>query len=102
MDAAFSLEPEEMKALVEETGRAAKALGTIQYGPTEAEQASLAFRRSCSIGKDLHAGNTLTRENLRIIRPGQGVPPKDYDHLLGMRVNQELKMGIAMRWEYVG
>ena len=91
-----------MKSLVEETGRAADALGTIQYGPTEVEQASLAFRRSCHIAKDLQAGDTLTPENLRIIRPGHGVPPRDYDLLLGMRVNRELKMGTAMRWEYVG
>ena len=102
MDAAFSQEPEEMKALVEETGRAAEALGTIQYGPTEAEQASLAFRRSCYIAKDLQAGDSVTPENLRIIRPGHGVHPRDYDQLLEMQVNRELKMGRAMRWEYVG
>ena len=102
VDAAFSLEPNEMKVLVEETGRAADALGGIQYGPTEAEQSSLAFRRSCYIAQDLQAGDLLTPDNLRIIRPGHGLPPRHYDQLLGMRVNRELPMGTAMRWEYVG
>ena len=101
VDSAFSMEPAEMAALVTETERAWQALGGIQYGPTEAEQGSMRFRRSLYIAQDIKAGEVLTRENLRIIRPGFGLAPKHFDSLLGRRVNQDLAMGTAMRWEYL-
>ncbi|MEA1053610.1 SAF domain-containing protein, partial [Lamprobacter modestohalophilus] len=76
--------------------------GGIQYGPTEAEQGSMRFRRSLYIAQDIQAGEVLTRENLRCIRPGFGLAPKHYDSLLGRRVNRDLLMGTAMAWEYFG
>jgi len=102
VDSAFSLEPEELKMLVVETERAWQSLGGIFYGPTEAEKASLQFRRSLYIAEDVQAGTELTPENLRIVRPGMGLPPKYYDVLLGRKVNQDLKKGTAMKWEMVG
>jgi len=102
VDSAFSLEPEELKMLVVETERAWQSLGGIFYGPTEAEKASLQFRRSLYIAEDVQAGTELTAENLRIVRPGLGLPPKYYDVLLGRKVNQDLKKGTAMKWEMVG
>lgn len=102
VDSAFSMEPAEMRQLVDETERACQALGRIQYGPTDAERASLRFRRSIYIASDMKAGDTLTPENLRVVRPGFGLAPKYYEELLGRRVNRDLKIGDAMKWEFVG
>ena len=75
-DSAISMETAEMAALVSETECAWQALGGIQYGPTEAEKPSLGFRRFVFIAKDVKAGEALTPENLRIVRPGFGLAPK--------------------------
>jgi N-acetylneuraminate synthase len=102
VDSAFSLEPAEMKALVEETERAWQALGQIQYGPTSKEKKSMVFRRSLYICKDTKAGEVLTQENVRAIRPGHGLAPKFFDLVMGKRVNQDVKRGEALRWEMIG
>lgn len=99
VDSAFSLEPEEMSMLVVETDRAWQALGRVVYGPTEAEQRSTVFRRSIYVAHDLKAGDVLTRENLRCIRPGMGLPPKYFDILLGRQVKQDVKKGTPMSWD---
>ena len=99
VDSAFSMEPAEMASLVVETERAWQALGGVNYGPTEAEKKSLQFRRSLYIVRDLKAGETLTRENLRAIRPGLGLPPKYFDEVLGKRVRRDVKRGTALAWE---
>ena len=99
VDAAFSLEPEEMRALVVETGRAWQALGKISYGPTEKEKESLKFRRSLYVVRDMKAGEGFAGENLRAIRPGFGLPPKYYDILLGKRVNRDVKKGTPVSWD---
>lgn len=99
VDSAFSMEPAEMAALVVESERAWQALGNVKYGPTEKEKNSLVFRRSLYVVKDVKAGDTLTHENLRAIRPGYGLPPKYYDILLGSKVNRDVKKGTAMQWE---
>lgn len=101
VDSTFSLEPEEMKQLVVETERAWQSLGKVSYGPTEKEKGSLQFRRSLYISKDILVGDVLTPENLRIVRPGLGLPSKYFDVLLGRKVNQDLKKGTALRWEMV-
>jgi len=102
VDSTFSMEPQEMRMLVEETERAWQALGHVQYGPTEAERSSLRFRRSLYIAADVGAGDVLTPGNLRVVRPGFGLAPKYYDGLMGRRVNRDLKMGQALQWEFVG
>ena len=102
VDSDFSMEPAEMAALVTETERAWQALGGIHYGSTAAEQPSMRFRRSIYIAQDVKAGEPLTRENLRIIRPGFGLEPKHYENLLGRRVNRDLAMGTAMAWAFLG
>jgi len=102
VDSSFSLEPEELRALVIETERAWQSLGQVSYGSGEAEKKSLVFRRSIYIAQNLKAGDVLTPENLRCVRPGMGLPPKYYDILLGRRVNQDVKKGTPMSWELVG
>ena len=101
VDSTFSLEPEEMKALVVETERAWQSLGRVSYGPTKAEAKSLAFRRSIYIAHDVAAGEILTAENLRIVRPGHGLAPKHFDMLLGRQVSRDLKAGTPASWDIV-
>ena len=79
-----------MKALVIETERAWQSLGKVNYGPTEVEKPSLIFRRSLYIAKDMKKGDVLNKENLRIVRPGLGLPPKYYEMLLGRQVSRDV------------
>ena len=102
VDSAFSMEPAEMAQLVMETGRAWQALGRVKYGPTEAEKKSLVFRRSLYIVKDLKAGEVLTIENMRPIRPGLGLPPKYLETLLGRKLATDVKRGTAISWDLIG
>jgi N-acetylneuraminate synthase len=99
VDSTFSMEPAEMTQLVIETERARQALGQVSYGPTEAEKKSIQFRRSLYIVQNLKAGDVLTRENIRAIRPGLGLPTKYLDDALGKRVNQDVTRGTALKWE---
>lgn len=99
VDAAFSSEPDELAAMVRETARAAVAFGKVRYGPTEADARSLQFRRSLYVVQDLKAGEILTPENLRAIRPGCGLPPKYLETLLGRRVSRDVARGTAASWD---
>ncbi|GGN93188.1 pseudaminic acid synthase [Saccharibacillus kuerlensis] len=101
VDSAFSLEPEELKALVLETERAWLSLGRVMYGATERERESLKHRRSLYISKDLKKGEVLTRENIRAIRPGMGLPTKYLDELLGRQVSQDVAKGTPLTWEVI-
>lgn len=101
VDSAFSMEPDEMRSLVVETERAWQALGRISYGPTDAEIPSMKFRRSLYIAKDMKAGEILTRENLRIVRPGYGLPPKYFDSLLGKAVRKDIPKGTPVHLDIV-
>jgi pseudaminic acid synthase len=98
VDSAFSLEPDELKQLVIETERAALALGKISYGPTESEKKSLQYRRSLYITKDLQAGDVLTEENVRSIRPGHGLSPKYYDIVIGKRLVRSANQGMPIQF----
>ena len=102
VDSAFSMEPDEMRALVIETKRAWQALGKVSYGPTEKEKKSLIFRRSLYIVQDMKKGDILTKENLRAIRPDLGLPPKYYDMLIGRKVNKAVKKGTSVSWDLIG
>jgi len=99
VDSTFSMEPAEMARLVIETKQAWQALGQVSYGATEAEMKSIIFRRSLYIVKDLKAGEVLTRENVRAIRPGLGLPPKYIDRILGVRVLRDINRGTALSWD---
>ncbi|MDR0674500.1 MAG: pseudaminic acid synthase [Zoogloeaceae bacterium] len=102
IDADFSLEPHELHLLVEETRRAWEAKGCVRYGgSSQNELASLKFRRSIYVAHDISAGDILTTENIRVIRPGYGLPPRFIDLLLGKHVNRSLKKGMPMSWEYL-
>ncbi len=93
VDSAFSMEPEEMKALVIETERAWKSLGKVTYGPTEKEKSSLKFRRSIYVSKDIKAGEPFTKDNIRVVRPGYGMAPKYYEQVLQMVAKKNMMAG---------
>ncbi|CAK8721683.1 AFP-like domain-containing protein [Candidatus Electrothrix gigas] len=102
VDSTFSMEPEEMAALVTETERAWQALGKISYGPTEKEAASSVFKRSIYVVEDMMEGDVFTEHNLRTIRPGYGLPPKHYATILGKKINKSVKKGTALSWDLIG
>jgi len=100
-DAAFSLEPDELGALVTAVHEAEAALGTVRYGPAEREAGSLAFRRSLFVVADVDEGDLLTRENVRAIRPGDGLAPKHLDRVLGQRARYSARRGTPVDWSLV-
>jgi pseudaminic acid synthase len=102
VDSTFSMEPAEMAQLVVETERAWQALGQVSYGPTEAEKKSVQYRRSLYVVQDLKAGDVLTRENVRAIRPGLGLPTKYLEQMLGKTIKQDVKRGTALGWGLLG
>ncbi|HMO68214.1 MAG TPA: pseudaminic acid synthase [Novosphingobium sp.] len=101
VDSAFSIEPDELAALVVESGRAWQSLGEIRYGAGEAEKQSLQFRRSLYVVKDLAPGDALTPENVRAIRPGLGLAPRHLDDILGCRVAVGVARGTPLSWALV-
>jgi N-acetylneuraminate synthase len=101
VDSSFSLEPEEFAQLRVETERAWLAMGKVTYGGTQAEAKSRAFRRTLYISKDVRAGEALSSDNMRIVRPGFGLAPKFYDIVLGKRVNRDLPAGTPVQWDLI-
>jgi pseudaminic acid synthase len=101
VDSAFSMEPDEMRALVAETERAWLSLGGVRYGPTQAESKSMVFRRSIYVARDIAEGERFDRDNIRIVRPGLGLAPKFIDHVLGKRARRALFKGTPLSWDLV-
>lgn len=101
VDSAFSMEPHELKLLVEESERAFLALGHIQTEVQDIEKKSLLYKRSIYISKDLEAGEILSEENLRIIRPALGLAPKYWEEVIGKTINQSSKAGTPLSWEMI-
>jgi N-acetylneuraminate synthase len=98
VDSAFSMEPAEFRLMREECDRAWQSIGKITYGGTKAEEDSRMFRRSLYITKDVKAGDTLSPDNLRAVRPGFGLPPKFLHDLIGRRVARNLVAGTPADW----
>ena len=98
VDSTFSMESAEMSQLVVETKRAWESLGIVSYGATEAEKKSIVFRRSLYIVQDLKAGDKLTKDNVRAIRPGLGLATKYLDVVLGKTVKEDIKRGTGLNW----
>ncbi|MDD3138172.1 MAG: pseudaminic acid synthase, partial [Lachnospiraceae bacterium] len=101
VDAAFSLEPDEMAQLVRECNTAYQALGYISYEIQEQEKKSLQFRRSLYIVEDMKAGDVITDKNMRSIRPGLGMSPKYYEDVIGKRVKYDAKRGTGLKWDMI-
>jgi pseudaminic acid synthase len=101
VDSAFSLEPTELKSLVLETERAWQSLGGVVYGGVDSEEKSKIFKRSLYVAEDMKKGDILNKQCLRIVRPGNGLPPKFYDTLLGRKVNQDVRKGTPVDWKLI-
>jgi pseudaminic acid synthase len=101
VDSAFSAEPEEINALVIETERAWQAIGAVRYGATESEIKSRAYRRSIYITRDMKAGEVLSPENVRIIRPGRGLAPAEFERVMGRTLRKDAKRGTPLSWELI-
>jgi pseudaminic acid synthase len=97
VDSAFSLEPQELAALVQESERAWQALGHISYGPSPEEKANLVFRRSIYIADSIKEGDQFTTNNLRIVRPGFGSPPWFFDLIVGMKARRDYTRGEPLK-----
>ncbi len=101
VDSAFSLEPEELKVLVTESERAFLALGKVQYGIQAAEEKSTFFKRSIYVSKDIKKGETFSADNLKIIRPANGLAPKYWDEVIGKKSLIDLKQGLPLKLNYI-
>jgi N-acetylneuraminate synthase len=100
-DAGFSLEPDELAALVKGVRTAYVALGTAEYGRARSEEGNVQFRRSLYVVKDIAAGEIFSESNLRSIRPGFGLPPKHLTEVLGRRAARAIPRGTPMAWSLV-
>jgi N-acetylneuraminate synthase len=100
-DSAFSLEPHEFKEMVQAIRIAEKALGKVHYGVSEQEAKSRAFRRSLFVVKDVRRGEVFTGENVRSIRPSEGLPPRYLKDVLGKRAVLDIERGTPLSWELI-
>jgi N-acetylneuraminate synthase len=100
-DHAFSLEPKEFKTLVEAVRMAETSLGQIQYGPTPHELSTLPFRRSLFVVRDIRKGEPFTAENVRSIRPANGLHPRHLSEVLGRQAVRDIECGTPLTWELV-
>lgn len=93
VDSSFSLEPHEFKNLVVESERAWQAIGSVKYGPTDSEKKSLVFRRSIYAKAEISCGEIFTKDNICIVRPGDGLSPAFFDDLLGRQARRSFTRG---------
>lgn len=100
-DSAFSLEPQEFKAMVEAIRTAEKALGEVRYEISGQEARSRVFRRSLFVVKDMKEGEIFTEENVRSIRPGYGLHPRHLKDVLGRRAARDTKRGTPLSWDLI-
>jgi N-acetylneuraminate synthase len=106
-DSAFSLEPHELREMVEAIRKAPIEeldeiiLGEVHYGPTEKEKKSLPFRRSLYVVEDMNEGEEFTTKNVRSIRPAHGLPPKEIDNVMGKKAKCDIERGTALKHELI-
>ena len=101
-DSFFSLDPEEFGTLVRVIRETEKALGTPRFGPSVDEVASLRFRRSLFVSAPVRAGELLTDDNVRSVRPSHGIAPKHLPEVLGRPATQDLEPATPLSWQHVG
>ena len=100
-DDSFSLEPAEMAALCRDTETAWSALGRVNYGRKSSEQGNVQFRRSLYFVKDMKAGEVITPECIRSVRPGYGLPPKYCDKVIGTKTKTDCKFGTPVSFSCI-
>lgn len=100
-DAAFSCEPDELAKLIQQANDAWSAMGAVRFGPSERENASIAFRRSLRVSSVMHKGDIISEANVRSMRPAGGLLPVHLKDLVGKRVLQDLEIGTAVTWDLI-
>ena len=100
-DSFFSIEPEELKNLVQNIRMVEKALGKVHYGLTLNEKKNLIFRRSLFVVKNIEKGEVFTEENIRSIRPANGLKPKYLKNIIGQKAKKHIKRGTPLSWNLV-
>ena len=100
-DSAFSMEADEFKLMVENIRKVETALGCVNYPADSSKIKGREFCRSLYVAEDIKAGEVITAENVRSVRPGYGLHPKHLPELLGRKVNRDLEVGDRMSWEVV-
>ena len=93
VDSAFSIEPKELETLVKDTKEAHIARGDIAFKPTVSESITLKARRSLYAVKEIKRGEIFDKDNIRSIRPGNGLLPKYFDNILGKRASRDINFG---------
>ena len=93
IDNFFSIDPKELKSLVEDCHYAARSLGKIFYGPTKSEINSIKYRRSIYVSKNIDKGKKISKKNIKIVRPGYGLDLKYFEKIIGKVVKKNLKIG---------
>ena len=101
-DSTFSLEPAEFEQMVRHVREVEKALGSVSYELTERARQSRKYVRSLFVVKDMQAGDVFTEENIHSVRPGNGLPPKCIDFILGRKAKVEIKRGVPLTWDVIG
>jgi pseudaminic acid synthase len=100
-DDAFSLEPPELASLCRDTRTAWSSLGKVDYSRKSSEETNIKFRRSLYFVKDLKAGDEITREAIRSVRPGYGLPPKQFDYIIGQKTKIAVKANTPVTREAI-
>lgn len=100
-DSSFSMEPDEFSQMVKDIRMAELATGDVKYGYTENEKSSYVCRKSIFVTEDIVAGETFTEKNIRVIRPGHGLHPREYYNIIGKKAIRDIERGTPMRKEYV-
>lgn len=101
LDAAFSIQPEELADLCNSVKEVRSVLGSVCYGPNSASENNVRFRRSLYATEDIAKGESLSDKNIRAIRPGHGLPPQDYDKVIGKRAKKDIEKGTPLSWALI-
>lgn len=97
-DSTFSMEPSEFRKMVDSIRKVELAKGKVKYGPTKQDEGSLKFRKSIFAIKEIQKGEVLTEENIRVIRPGDGLKPKELKNVLGMKAKVKISYGTPIQY----
>jgi len=100
-DSSFSMEPEEFKKMVEDIRAGERAIGKISYDISEKEKINKNFRRSIFVVKDIKKGEIFTENNIRVIRPAYGLPPKHFEEILGRKACKDIERGTPLEWNMI-
>ena len=100
-DAAFSCEPDELAKLIQQANDAWSAMGSVRFGPSERENASIAFRRSLRVSSAMRTGDVISEANVRSMRPAGGLLPVHMKDIVGKRVSQDLEIGAGITWDVI-